>query len=116
MFMLNMTKASNNEVNVFKRNSCEPKPQISPCSERSVLNSFFYQCMMSFWISIYGHLLQAENAGHAHKGTCSPIPAAVGFGEGRQRDRSIYSLFQTEAETRACMKGQHKIENQFFEL
>jgi len=42
MFILNVTKVSNNEVNVCRSNPCEQKALASEWSEHSVSNSFFY--------------------------------------------------------------------------
>ena len=42
MFILNVAKVSNNEVNVYRSNPCEQKAQASDGSECSVSNSFFY--------------------------------------------------------------------------
>lgn len=42
MFILNMVKVSNNEVNICRSDPCEQKAQASDCSEHLVSNVFFY--------------------------------------------------------------------------
>ena len=41
IFILNVAKVSNNEVNVCKSNPCEQKAQVSDCSEHQVFKGFF---------------------------------------------------------------------------
>lgn len=48
MFILNVAKSSNNEVNVCKSNPCKQKPLISDCSEHSAFNSFFSTVIAEF--------------------------------------------------------------------
>lgn len=60
MFILNASKVSVNEVNIYKSNPWEQKPQAPDRSEYSVSNSFFLLWLQDvlIWSSAPGMLLQ----------------------------------------------------------